>query len=654
MNRGTVILLALAILLAHTFAIHQTPDGELAPPHEMAHVAFRLGRNLVFEGAALWNPGGAPHESYPSPAWVLVSAAAARVYLSPFVASQGLGLLAALATAVFLAQFSPKRSSGLIAPVLLAASGSVATAAFSGTEAALAMMLVTASFLAFERGHQRLLAGVLALLVVTRPEGGAVLLLLLLCEGFARPRGALAERAPMWRAYLLPLGMALGSTLVRRFYSGHWLSPSAAALLVIDPERWRLGFEYLAGFAFCSGHTLLLAVLVLSLCAGRASAMGTRALLLTVAWWSLVVLAGGDDQPFWSALVPVMPLFFLGVQECLRVWMDERAVLARVAWPVLALSLGAALLVSKVPGDLGPLALEQPLTRWQTPGGRLGQAYSRSHGRLGLLEEIRSVENLRRLGVFLRQRTGADAVILTSSPGAIGYLSRREVHDLSGRVWPVPGEVRTRSWRGATSIDLFAALESQVDYIVPLVGTLSDDEEPSDLLGEWLERYDLVGPTPERLQAVLAALQGFALVSVPVPAKSRGPLEPARDPFPLLHRRDIDLIPTLALETNDRRVRILARHEGSDIVADLCVRATRPDGSELYLAPTGSWSAGVPLDARTNLLFVRTGSRSIQMIEARVPAELTGARLTAWLHNPGMHLDAPLAPVGQPVTAELR
>ena len=253
-----------------------------------------------------------------------------------------------------------------------------------------------------------------------------------------------------------------------------------------------------------------------------------------------------------------------------------------------------------------------------------------------------------------RQRTGADAVILTSSPGAIGYLSRREVRDLSGRVWPVKGETRTRSWRGAVRIDVLAALGSDVDYVVPLVGTLSADEEPSDLLREWLERYDLVGPTPARVAAVVAALEGFALVSVPVPAKSRGPLEPSRDPFPLLQRKGIELIPTLAVEAEAGLVRILVKHEGSDLVADLCVRATRPDGTETYLSPTGNWSSRVPLDARTYVLLVRTGARAIQMIEARVPADLRGASLTAWLHNPGMRLDAPLAPVGEPVKAELR
>jgi hypothetical protein len=52
-NRGTVILLALAILLAHAIAIHRSDGGDVAAPYEIAHVAYRLGRNLVFEGSAL-------------------------------------------------------------------------------------------------------------------------------------------------------------------------------------------------------------------------------------------------------------------------------------------------------------------------------------------------------------------------------------------------------------------------------------------------------------------------------------------------------------------------------------------------------------------------------------------------------------------------
>lgn len=264
------------------------------------------------------------------------------------------------------------------------------------------------------------------------------------------------------------------------------------------------------------------------------------------------------------------------------------------------------------------------------------------------------VENLRRLGVFLRQRVGPDAVILSSSPGAIGYLSRKEVRDLSARVWPAPGETRPQSWRGTPRVDVVAALNQGVDYIVPQFGPLDEAATADAFWKNWLVRYDVVGPTSERERDVLRALEGFTLVSVPVPAKSRGPLEPSEYPFPLLQRKEqeAELIPELELALEPGVLRVLARHEGPQLVVDLCVRATGP-GLDVFLAPTGQWLTSVERDARTSLLLFQTGSRAVQLIEAHLPPELDGARITAWLHNPGMRPGAALARVGAPVDRQL-
>jgi hypothetical protein len=306
MNRATVILLALAILLAHTFAIYQTPDGDIARPYEIAHVAYRLGRNLVYEGAALWNSNGPPVESYPSAIWVLVSAAAARVYLSPILVTQALGLLSALATVIVLAQFSPKRSSGLIAPVLLAASGSAAAAALSGTEAAFAMIATGASRRSSAAGRAR--SRWRWRLVLTRPEGTGFSCSVLSAFEASRPRRGRSSAPARMGAFVLPGVVVLATLAVRRALTGFLLA-SAAPLLAPDLGAGGPGLQY-PQLACLSGFGLLFLSLILSRCARTHERDGHALPGAGGAWWALVVISGGDELPFWTALVPVLPLFF--------------------------------------------------------------------------------------------------------------------------------------------------------------------------------------------------------------------------------------------------------------------------------------------------------------------------------------------------------
>ena len=133
MSRTTALLLALALLLAHAFALYHTAAGELAAPMERAHVAWRLARNLVHEGTLAWNPGdGRIVESHPSPLWVGILSFTTRLYIGPNLVAQAIGLVSALATVVLVAGFSPVRLSGIIAPALLVVNGSLARESSTG------------------------------------------------------------------------------------------------------------------------------------------------------------------------------------------------------------------------------------------------------------------------------------------------------------------------------------------------------------------------------------------------------------------------------------------------------------------------------------------------------------------------------------------
>lgn len=653
MNRTTVVLFALVILLAHGLAIHQTADGSFAAPYEQAHVAYRLGRNLVHLGSVSWNPGGAMVESHPSPLWVLLCAVSERAYQPTGLLSQIGGVLAVLATVALLAQFSPKRMTGLVAPLLLAASGSAAAAGPSGTEMSLAMLLVTGSFLAFERGWQRTLSTLLVLLVLTRPEG-TPLLLVFLGLGLARGRSAETGRLRL-SPFVVPLLVAAALPLARARWTGHWLSPSEHGVLAADAAQWRLGWAYLQSFLLGSGSALLLLLPLAVLLAGRLTATGARALAVAAAWCLLVVAGGGDALPMWNALAPVLPLLFLSIQEAVAVVVDR---FPRAAAPMAALLLaavGASFLVSKSPGDLGPLPLQRLQRYWLEPREPLASAYGRPLGRAGLALEIREVERLRSLGSFLRERIGQASTILTPWPGSVACFSRKRVFDLLGRASPPPGESMPHAWRGRPRLDLVRMFELEPDYVVPVLEGLTPGASPVQILRGWLQDYDRQGDGEDRLFELVNALSPYELITVPVSEEAPVAVGQGPRPYVLLRKRRLELAPVLEVACEGAEFRVLARHEGHQQVVDLKVWLVDARQRPWAMTPTGRFveDAVDEISTRTGLLLYATGPRPIQMVRGRVPAELAAlgkVEVRARIYNPGTSGDSPLAGIGPVIT----
>ncbi len=636
MNRVTVILVAIAIFVVHGLGVHQTPDGDFGPPYDTAHVAFRLARNLVHHGQALWNPGGELVESYPSPLWIGLCALAERTYASPTGFAQAFGMLAGLGTLVILAQHSAKRFSGLVAPLLLASSGSAVAAATSGTEAALVMLLVTASFLAFERRWGKILVLVLPALVLARPEGAFFCLALWLLDFVDRPRKDDGNPRPRIRL-AFPFTAVLFVLLAgyRALRTGSFLSPDTIAILAFDGERFALGGHYFRGFFLASGSAPLL-LLPLALLAFRMlPAMGRRALLLSAFWMLTIVAAGGDDLPMWNALAPALPLAFLSVQSAIVALIDRQPKLAPLAWILLALAVSASFLVSKMPGNLGPFATEELHREWMKPSPELERAYGRPLGRLGLDREIRDVQRLRALSIFLRDRIKASASILTLWPGAVGYLSRKNVYDMRGRATPLGDGQATISWRGAQRIDLLEALQYKPDYVVPVVAPVTVDWSPIEILRGWLHRYDIEGETEGRLAQLVSALGHYELISVPVSHAIEETEDAPATTYLLLRRKAMNLEPHLFIELDGNEFWIYARHRGHQQVADLGVWATDERGREWRLRPTGEFVRGGEIVTRVSLLLFPTGMRRTQLVHGFLPEGLGATRLSARLHNPG-------------------
>jgi hypothetical protein len=659
-NRTTVVFLALAILLAHTLGIHQTSEGRLAAPYERAHVAYRVGRNLAFEGRAAWDVASTGSTPYPSLPWVWVGALAVEIDVPPTLLSQALGILCALGTLVVMAQFSPSRLVGLVAPVLIATSGAVCAAATSGTEAPFAMLCVATAFVAFERGWRALLLVALCLLLLARPEGTPLLFGFLALELVDRPRNkdGRRRRSPAV-AYAVALGVGLVGAALRRLQSGTFLSPSLAELLQPGVERATLGLHYGWGFLVASGSGALIVLPLLALVRGTLPATGRRALVLFAVWTLVVVLSGGDGAPFWNLLVPALPLHFLATQTAISAWIDRRPKQAPLAWALLGVTMAATLLVSKVPGNLGPLPLDSWLRGWMTPDAALARAFGRPHGRLGLMTEIREVERLRSAGVFLRDQVSAEATIGTFWPGAIGYLSQKRVVDLLGRTQPAPAgdEPRDRrlerSWEGDARADLVAALSMPLDYLVLEAGA-AEVLDPTQTIRGWLERYDVIGNRGERVQELRSRLGRYELVAVPVPLRSTRPEVPSPHPFLLLRGKHLALGPRLELVRDGRAVKILAHHRGHSQIVDLELSLRDGAGTLFNMRPTGEWVPASSIEARVDLLLYDTGPSAVLLARAELPHPLEGATLTARLHTPGIAAEADLATVALATLGPLR
>jgi hypothetical protein len=635
-NRTTAVFLALAILFAHTLAIHQTSDGHFAAPYERAHVAYRVGQNLAFDGRAAWDVASIGSSPYPSPAWIRIGALAVELDVPPTWLSQALGILCALGTLVVVAQFSPNRMVGLVAPVLIATSGSACAAAASGTEAPLAMLVATSAFLAFERGWRALSLAAFATLPLVRPEGLPLLAVFLALELVDRPRDPRGRRRrPLALAFALAAGVVLLGVVVRRLQGAPPFSPSFTGLLHPDQARWTVGLHYVLSFFQASGSGLLIALPLAFLPLGLLEPTGRRALVLFAVWTSVVAVGGGDAAPFWNLLVPALPLGFLAIQDAIRVWIDRRPRQAPLAWILLAIATAATLLVSKVPGDIGPLPMEGWLRAWMTPDPVLAHAFGRPLGRLGLMSEIREVECLRSAAVFLRDQVSADETIGTFWPGAVGYLSRKQVFDLLGRTQPLAAHGALGPWEGDVRVDLLEALAEPRSYLVLEAGTGSA-VRPADVVRGWLERYDTLGSRPGRLQALLSRLERYEPVAVPVPRRSTRPDVPSPRPFLVLREKRLGLGPRLELVRAGERVQVLVRHQGHAQVVDLELRLSDGRGTTYDMRPTGAWVPANGIDARVDLLLYDTGRSSILLAEVELPEVPEPSTLVARLHTPGI------------------
>jgi putative flippase GtrA len=662
-NRTIALFVALVILLAHCLAIHTDGQGHFAFPYDQAYVPLRLAHNLVFEGQLRWNPGTSAWESYDSPLWVAIAAVAERLSgtrigdhmeLSSNVIVQATSVLAALLTVILAAQLRGDRTAGLIAPLLLVTCGCFAAAAASGLETSMFALLVITSFWTFERRFGNRLAIAMVLLCLTRPEGAYVAVLLLLLRTFGFRSGS--PRPALW-PFIAPVVTIAATTYARYRATGFLLPPSTYAILHPLAGQLGEGVVWLGDSARTAISLVLLVYAFVSLARGHISGMGARALFLALVLVAVIVPQGRGPLPFAEALVPVLPLAFVAVQEGMIESLDGTSVLGRrLALSSLFACLFVSAFVSRHPADLGPLPLEEWHERWMRSRGSARFGYEQPLGRLGLEEEIDTTIRLRGLGIFLRDFLDPGSSVLTAAPGAVGYLSRLPVIDLLGRASPVTGKNRPAAWTRRERADVVAALAMNPDYVIEQIKPSASAPALREVAGAWLEALDDRPNEKGRLEAIETGFSNYEMIAVPIRFAPRGSAPPRNEPFFLLRRRDLAQRPVLRISIEGRGIRIQTTQPAHMQIADLRVEAIDARGRTWSVRPTGDLVEGAGALARPDLLLYNSGTRPVELYRGTLPARIDGADLVevrAVLRNPGASDENAFSDASDEVVARL-
>ena len=654
MNRGTALLLAMAALLAHALAIHHDQLQRFAAPYDFAHVAYRLGRNLVHEGSLTWNAsGGGGLASYPSPLLVLLSALAERLYLPVTSFCQAIGITASLLAVGLSASFSTNRFAGIIPSLLLVFSGTAAASAGSGSEFPLLTLFVALAYVSFEhRWHARFSLG-MGLMAITRVESLVLVAGFLLLAALERliPRKDGQSAMPLWTFLPAAAGFAVlfGWPATNDGNGGSAYGMLLAPLLQYEPERWMEGLLYLWDFLVGAAIPLLIAYPLLFLTLGRLSGAGARALGLSVLWALVVILQGGGPAPFSLAITPALAPLFIAIQQGILAAIDtHQRFVEKATWAALGLAVSLSALASKYPGNLGPLPVIELHETWMTASAPPEYGGGGKLGRLALEQEVRKTTRLRNLGSFLRRHLDPQTTLWTPWPGAVGYLSRLEINDAFERTTSNASSTELSGhapWSAPGAADILATLEAQPDYILP--GLLGPTATRGGAALERVRReFRILGGADDPLaeQAIGDLLRQYEMVVVPLQGVARSAQRWGT--VQLLRKRSLDLAPQIEIDVDDSWIQVAVMPREPAAVdrtlpqtAWLQLSLLDSAGTEWWLSPAGVLRDSADTFARCGIVVNPSERRidlcrfDLELIEktlGRPVAEARAVLLNPW------------------------
>ena len=383
-------------------------------------ITFRYVRHLVDGHGLVWNLGERV-EGYTTFLWTILLAVPGVFGLDLESSARIFGIAAGLVALFLLWRLSirvsrPPMASPLlplIAVALTVANSAIAYWSVSGMETPLFAALLVGSALAFlhERDTTFFWTPILFLLVsLTRPEGTLLFGLTVLffaLERLARKqtiREVLPQAGRLLGFYAVPFVLFMGWRLV---YYGHLFPNTYYAKAGFSIEYLTAGWEYL--LLFLRTYMLegaLLAVPVAFLLWKRRTPEILYLLLLSLGYSAYVVSVGGDVLHAFRFFVPVLPFFYLFVQETL---VGLAAMLGRSPAAGRWLPVAAGVLLAYI-------TFSQPY------------AYVREKWTM----EIGLVDKMTSTGRWLAAHSDSSTVVAATTIGALGYYGGVTLVDMLG------------------------------------------------------------------------------------------------------------------------------------------------------------------------------------------------------------------------------
>jgi hypothetical protein len=323
--------LAVAVALGATLVLLLAHAARYAFLTDDAFISFRYAENFARGNGLVFNAGQERVEGYSNFLWVVLLAAGRVVGAAPENAAPILSLLATVALWGLVVRFEwRRRESGplaavLVAPLLLAATRSVAVWSTSGLETRFFELCVVAGTLAAVHEHRRpsgseppipLSAIALALGALTRPDGiliGGCVIAASWILAPKRSRGVVARGAGVFAA------VVSAHFLARHAYYGAWL-PNTYYAKVGGDVWWSMGAAYLGSWFLEYGGPLWIVPLAFAIRAHRARRTLAVPLLFgaVVVPHALYVASIGGDHFEYRPLDLYFPFVYLLVADGLR------------------------------------------------------------------------------------------------------------------------------------------------------------------------------------------------------------------------------------------------------------------------------------------------------------------------------------------------